>query len=81
MSKGLRAWKIDEAQLLPPSVRDYVGKGAPSQLIVALLSIGGLVGSQLAPTTLGGPFQPGAGFRPKTRSGTVFAPPFASDNK
>jgi hypothetical protein len=24
MSKDFRAWKIDEAQLLPPSVQDYV---------------------------------------------------------
>ena len=36
MSKGFRAWKIDEAQLLPPSVQDYVGKEHLSQLIVAL---------------------------------------------
>jgi hypothetical protein len=26
MSKEFRPWKIDEAQLLPPSVLDYVAK-------------------------------------------------------
>jgi hypothetical protein len=26
MSNEFRVWKIDEAQLLPPSVQDYVGK-------------------------------------------------------
>jgi transposase len=38
MSKGFRAWKIDEAQLLPPSVQDYVPKDHLSRLIVALVT-------------------------------------------
>lgn len=37
MSKEFRPWKIDEAQLLPPSVQDYVPKGHLSRLIVALV--------------------------------------------
>ena len=37
MSKYFRAWKIDEAQLLPPSVQDYVPKDHLSRLIVALV--------------------------------------------
>jgi transposase len=37
MSKEFRAWKIDEAQLLPPSVQDYVAKDHLSRLIVALV--------------------------------------------
>jgi transposase len=37
MSKDFRPWKIDEAQLLPPSVQDYVPKGHLSRLIVALV--------------------------------------------
>jgi transposase len=37
MSKEFRAWKIDEAQLLPPSVQDYVPKEHLSRLIVALV--------------------------------------------
>jgi len=37
MSKHFRAWKIDEAQLLPPSVEDYVAKDHLSRLIVALV--------------------------------------------
>ena len=37
MSKEFRAWKIDEAQLLPPSVQDYVPKDHLSRLIVALV--------------------------------------------
>ena len=36
MSKDFRAWKIDEVQLLPPSVQDYVPKDHLSRLIVAL---------------------------------------------
>lgn len=36
MSKDFRAWKIDEAQLLPPSVQDYVPKDHVSRLIVSL---------------------------------------------
>jgi transposase len=37
MSKDFRRWKIDEAQLLPPSVQDYVPKDHLSVLIVALV--------------------------------------------
>ena len=37
MSKNFRPWKIDEAQLLPPSVEDYVAKDHLSRLIVALV--------------------------------------------
>ena len=37
MSKDFRAWKIDEAQLLPASVQDYVAKDHLSRLIVALV--------------------------------------------
>jgi transposase len=37
MSKHFRPWKIDEMQLLPPSVQDYVPKDHLSRLIVALV--------------------------------------------
>ena len=37
MSKHYRPWKIDEAQLLPPSVQDYVPEGHLSRFIVALV--------------------------------------------
>ena len=37
MSKHYRHWKIDEAQLLPPSVQDYVPKDHPSHFVVALV--------------------------------------------
>jgi transposase len=37
MSKDFRLWKIDEAQLLPPSVQDYVAKDHLSWLIVSLV--------------------------------------------
>lgn len=37
MSKHFRPWKIDEAQLLPPCVEDYVAKDHLSRLIVALV--------------------------------------------
>ena len=37
MSKHFRLWKIDETQLLPPSVQDYVPKDHLSRLIVALV--------------------------------------------
>lgn len=37
MSKHFRPWKIDETQLLPPSVQDYVPKDHLSRLIVALV--------------------------------------------
>src|SRR3990170_8144665 len=37
MSKDFRPWKIDEAQLLTPSVQDYVPKDHLSRLMVALV--------------------------------------------
>ena len=37
MSKDFRPWKIDEAQLLPPRVQDYVAKDHLSRLLVALV--------------------------------------------
>lgn len=37
MSKEFRRWKIDEAQLLPPRVQDYVPKDHLSRLIVWLV--------------------------------------------
>lgn len=37
MSKHFRPWKIDEVQLLPPSVADYVAKEHLSRLIVGLV--------------------------------------------
>jgi transposase len=37
MSKDFRPWKIDETQLLPPSVQDYVPKEHLSRLVVALV--------------------------------------------
>jgi hypothetical protein len=37
MSKEFRPWKIDETQLLPPSVQDYVPRDHLSRLIVALI--------------------------------------------
>jgi transposase len=37
MSKHFRPWKIDDAQLLPPSVQDYVPKDHLSRLIVSLV--------------------------------------------
>lgn len=37
MSKWFRPWKIDEAQLLPPSVQDYVPKGHLARLVVELV--------------------------------------------
>lgn len=49
MSKDFRPWKIDEAQLLPPSVQDYVPKDHLSRLIVSLvresLDLSGITGS------------------------------------
>src|ERR1041384_914852 len=49
MSKEFRPWKIDEAQLLPASVQDYVPKDHLSRLIVALvrevLDLGAISGS------------------------------------
>jgi len=37
MSKRFRPWKIDQTQLLPPSVQDYVPKDHLSRFIVALV--------------------------------------------
>lgn len=37
MSKDFRPWRIDEAQLLPARVQDYVAAGHLSRLIVALV--------------------------------------------
>src|SRR6188768_1669922 len=37
MSKDFRPWKIEEVQLLPPSVQDYVPRDHLSRLIVALV--------------------------------------------
>lgn len=49
MSKDFRPWKIDEAQVLPPSVQDYVAKDHVSRLIVTLvresLDLSEIVGS------------------------------------
>jgi transposase len=49
MSKDFRPWKIDEAQLLPPSVQDYVPRDHLSRLIVALvreeLDLSAIIGS------------------------------------
>jgi transposase len=49
MSKEFRAWRIDEAQLLPPRVQDYVPKDHLSRLIVSLvresLDLSALIGS------------------------------------
>jgi len=49
MSKHFRPWKIDEAQLLPPCVEDYVPKDHLSRLIVSLvresLDLSAIVGS------------------------------------
>ena len=49
MSKEFRPWKIDEAQLLPPSVQDFVPRDHISQLIVSLvresLDLSAIIGS------------------------------------
>src|SRR5580765_2172269 len=37
MSKSFRGWKIDEVQLLPASVQDYVPSGHLSRLIVSVV--------------------------------------------
>jgi transposase len=37
MSKHFRAWKIDEAQLLPASVQDYVAKDHLARFVVSLV--------------------------------------------
>ena len=57
MSKQFRAWKIDDVQLLPPSVQDYVAEDHVSRLIVSLvresLDLSAIVGSY--PSVLGQP--------------------------
>jgi len=57
MSKEFRPWKIDEAQLLPPSVQDYVPADHLSRLIVVLvreeLDLSAVIGSYRS--TLGQP--------------------------
>ena len=49
MSKQFRPWKIDERQLLPASVEDYVAADHLSRLIVSLvresLDLSGITGS------------------------------------
>lgn len=49
MSKEFRIWRIDEVQLLPPSVQDYVPQDHLSRLIVSLvresLDLSAVVGS------------------------------------
>ena len=49
MSKDFRPWKIDEAQLLPPSVQDYVPKDHLARLVLALvreeLDLSAIIGS------------------------------------
>jgi transposase len=49
MSKQFRPWKIDEVQLLPPSVQDYVPADHVSRFIVMLvresLDLGAIGGS------------------------------------
>ena len=57
MSKEFRPWKIDEVQLLPPSVQDYVPRDHLSRLIVVLvrevLDLSAIAGSY--PSVLGQP--------------------------
>ncbi|MBS0525756.1 MAG: IS1182 family transposase [Proteobacteria bacterium] len=57
MSKQFRPWKIDDVQLLPPSVQDYVPADHLSRLIVSLvresLDLSEIVGSY--PSGLGQP--------------------------
>jgi transposase len=49
MSKHFRPWKIDQPQLLPPSVQDFVPREHLSRFIVELvresLDLGGIIGS------------------------------------
>ncbi len=58
MSKHFRPWKIDEAQLLPPRVQDYVAKDHLSRLIVAL------VREELDLSAIGGSYSSGLGQPP-----------------
>ena len=38
MSKTFRAWSLDQALLLPPSVHDFVPAGHLSRFVVALVT-------------------------------------------
>src|SRR6478736_5070273 len=58
MSKEFRPWKIDEAQLLPPSVQDYVQQDHVSRLIVSL------VREELDLSALSGSYRSGLGQPP-----------------
>src|SRR5260370_27764782 len=58
MSKQVRPWKIDECQLLPASVQDYVPKEHLSRLIVAL------VREELDLSALSGSYRSGLGQPP-----------------
>src|ERR1700747_833855 len=58
MSKDYRPWKIDEAQLLPPSVQDYVPKAPLSRLLV------GLVREELALSAISGSYRSALGQPP-----------------
>ena len=53
MSKQFRLWKIDQSQLLPPSVQDFVPKDHLSRFIVALvresLDLGEIEGAYASP--------------------------------
>jgi transposase len=53
MSKHFRPWKIDETQLLPPSVQDFVPEGHLSRFVVALvresLDLGAITGRYTSP--------------------------------
>ena len=57
MSKEFRAWKIDDVQLLPARVEDYVPRDHLSRLIVSLvresLDLSAIIGSY--PSGLGQP--------------------------
>src|SRR6185312_134708 len=57
MSKEFRVWKIDDVQLLPASVQDYVSEDHVSRLIVSLvresLDLSAIIGSY--PSGLGQP--------------------------
>ena len=70
MSKDFRPWKIDEAQLLPPSVQDYVAKDHLARLIVALIR------EELDLSAISGSYRSGLGqppFDPRMMTGAAFA--------
>ena len=58
MSKEFRAWKIDDVQLLPASVQDYVPGDHLSRLIVSL------VRESLDPSAIIGSYSSGLGQPP-----------------